>query len=409
MRNKDSESAARSSGEGARDTAAQKRSPQFFSIKDDDEQEEPEQKCARIQRAPTIAWEGAGYGIYMPVVASATSEEQMATKVGGEALASHAQSTTTPSTTGPTRVLTRNTEDETGVVAPSIADGTDLSFMMAHNLRDTEEIDRRVAAAGLPHPRKAEQQHNIDCDRDMATALQLSLEEPRKESPGFETAKGDNNDNGNVCEQIDIGRRAIAVRMIFDNSDEEAFEQQDEQHEAEVEEEWFPEEGGNNVSKELLNATDFAIASNKRKLEDRKAKSNAKRIKSEAIELLGRQPELLQVQADVEVQPDQMEIDWADKEQPHLSHTMVRMNGGRDVLYCSVCSYWLKNKRLTASLRQPCEALKRSNWSKLRMLQCGVMPGPGARLPPSMARAKGTARSSTGVTGRRCTPINPNV
>jgi len=324
-----------------------------------------------------------------------------------------------------------------------------MSLAQAFNLRDSDEIDRRVANFSDG----ALEQQTIDTDRDMATALQMSFDEPPNElrtsvpelpdlpdvpeiPARVETAKGEHNfvqtDNGSIATEdgaVDSGSSgaplgpqqsttrdsaaAIAVRMIFDNSDEEAFDNPVEETVAEAENEWGPGEGsadgGTNTAKELLNSTDFAIANNKRKLEERVIKSKSKKTRTEAMELLGRQPELLTSQAEVEAQPDQVEIDWANKERPHITHTMIRMHGDGEVLFCSVCSYWLKNKRLTASLRNPCEALKRSNWSKLRMLQCGVMPGPGARLPPSMARAKGTARSSAGVTGRRCTPINPNV
>ena len=157
----------------------------------------------------------------------------------------------------------------------------------------------------------------------------------------------------------------------------------------------------------LLNAPDFAIASIKRKLDEREARGRAKKVRNEAAALPFRQSELLRAQLDIDAQPDQFEPDQAER--AHGTHTMVKMAGSDEVLFCNVCSYWQKHKRLTAALREPCEPIKRGNWSKLRLLECGVMPGPGARLPSSMARAKGTARKPSGTTGRRCTPINPNV
>ena len=115
------------------------------------------------------------------------------------------------------------------------------------------------------------------------------------------------------------------------------------------------------------------------------------------------QPQLEEVPA----QLDQVEFVQSEGKRAHLSHTMKRMHGSEQVVYCSVCSYWQKTKKVTAALLAPCEAIKRSNWSKLRLLQCGVMPGPGARIPPGMARAKGTAREATGSTGRRSSLASP--
>ena len=169
------------------DVSKLKRSTQFFNIDDDEDsdQEKPEQKCARIgsrtgvsepsAKAPATAWEGAGFGIYVPAVAKTTATERMATVDGG-ALENGTRTTTT---------------------TPSIAEVPDMSLMRAFNLRDTDEIDRRVAnfADG------ALQQQTIDTDRDMATALQMSFDEPPNElrtcvpdcPARVETAKGESN------------------------------------------------------------------------------------------------------------------------------------------------------------------------------------------------------------------------
>ena len=208
-------------------------------------------------------------------------------------------------------------------------------------------------------------------------------------------------------------------RLAFDAEVDEAFEVTANDAEDETfAQEWWPDEpiaGSQEAARPnegLMNAADFAIASNKRKLETSKEKKEAKRILTTATELLAHQLELRQVQPqldEVPVQPDEVEFVQSEGERAHLSHTMKKMHGSEQVVYCSVCSYWQKTKKVTAALLAPCEDIKRSNWSKLRLLQCGVMPGPGARLPAGMARAKGTAKKPTGTTGRRSTLASPIV
>ena len=67
MQSNEAESAAGSSGKGAKDCSSQKRGAQFFELDDGEIQEEPEPKYARAQGEHAVQWKGAGFGRYFPV------------------------------------------------------------------------------------------------------------------------------------------------------------------------------------------------------------------------------------------------------------------------------------------------------------------------------------------------------
>ena len=65
---------------------------------------------------------------------------------------------------------------------------------------------------------------------------------------------------------------------------------------------------------------------------------------------------------------------------PHPSHHISYM-ANSEVIFCRACACWSLRSRLRG-LEERCTGLKEGSASTLRLLQCGVQPAPGARLPP---------------------------
>ena len=66
---------------------------------------------------------------------------------------------------------------------------------------------------------------------------------------------------------------------------------------------------------------------------------------------------------------------------PHDSHYILALPTNETVIWCKACGYWSQSEKLRG-LGKPCEGLKAGNSSNLRLLKCGIKPGPNARLPP---------------------------
>ena len=78
---------------------------------------------------------------------------------------------------------------------------------------------------------------------------------------------------------------------------------------------------------------------------------------------------------------------------PHPSHEFQTLPSHKEVIYCRRCSSWSMNIKLKA-LARPCEGLKTGNKGQLRLLQLGIVPLPGVRVPGHLRRiyARGRRR-----------------
>jgi len=111
-----------------------------------------------------------------------------------------------------------------------------------------------------------------------------------------------------------------------------------------------------------------------------------------ALKLLAAQPEL--------ARDFRSESDSADcigglsmLRNPHPSHDIQTLPSHKEVIYCRRCSSWSMNIKLKA-LARPCEGLKTGNKGQLRLLQLGIVPLPGVRVPGHLRRiyARGRRR-----------------
>ena len=134
----------------------------------------------------------------------------------------------------------------------------------------------------------------------------------------------------------------------------------------------------------LLRQADFKIRSAKLKkaqIEQRKGQRATRRA---AVDLLARQAEKIEDDSDEEVAAVPFQT-------PHASHHIAALHGSERVIWCRSCAAWSLSERLRG-LARPCRGLKEGSRHTLRLLQCGVRPGPNARIPPQhikMRRRKG--------------------
>jgi hypothetical protein len=73
----------------------------------------------------------------------------------------------------------------------------------------------------------------------------------------------------------------------------------------------------------------------------------------------------------------------------HSSHSLMAVHG-QEAVYCSACGGWaaegrpLRDDRLLA---QPCRGFAlRNSAAQKRLLECGIIPKKGAKLPPQMRK-----------------------
>ena len=72
-------------------------------------------------------------------------------------------------------------------------------------------------------------------------------------------------------------------------------------------------------------------------------------------------------------------------QKPHPSHDIATLAGNDGIIWCRRCSSWSKNTKLKC-LAKLCEGLKDSNKAQLRLLQVGIAPYAGVRMPKYLSR-----------------------
>ena len=111
-----------------------------------------------------------------------------------------------------------------------------------------------------------------------------------------------------------------------------------------------------------------------------------------ALKLLADQPELAK---DFRSESDAVDCigGLSFVRNPHPSHDIQTLPSHKDVIYCRRCSSWSMNVKLKA-LAKPREGLKVGNKGQLRLLQLGIVPLPGVRVPGHLRRiyARGRRR-----------------
>ena len=127
----------------------------------------------------------------------------------------------------------------------------------------------------------------------------------------------------------------------------------------------------------LLKRAEHKIKMNQMKLAKRKRKAEFKQARIRAIELMSMQPPPSALAREERDEIGNFEI-------PHSSHRIVTMHGCSEIIFCKVCCCWSAKTKLRL-LALPCQNLKTGN-SSLRLLECGVMPGPQARIPSHLKK-----------------------
>ena len=78
---------------------------------------------------------------------------------------------------------------------------------------------------------------------------------------------------------------------------------------------------------------------------------------------------------------------------PHPSHHINSLSRQFDIIYCRNCSAWSKNDKLKA-LGDPCQGLLKGNRAQMRLLEEGIIPLAGVRMPAHLRKnyARGRRR-----------------
>ena len=134
-------------------------------------------------------------------------------------------------------------------------------------------------------------------------------------------------------------------------------------------------------ARKLLKLSEFRI----RKFNVNKAKAmrekQGRNVRMKAIELMARQPPPGAFEDDEWVTDDPIT-------HPHASHRIVTLHGDSDTIFCKSCGYWSARASLKLLAKQ-CQGLKEGSKSKLRLLECGVRPGPEAVIPSHLKKRHG--------------------
>ena len=133
----------------------------------------------------------------------------------------------------------------------------------------------------------------------------------------------------------------------------------------------------------LQNLQAHRISMHKVREDNLKQRAEFREMRKQAVQLLSMQPP-----GGAFDESEQGEIDYF--QHPHPSHNIVALNGQSSVIYCRHCGSWSARDRLR-HLGLPCLKLKDGNRHKLRLLQCGIMPKPEARIPSHLKLRYGRA------------------
>ena len=140
-------------------------------------------------------------------------------------------------------------------------------------------------------------------------------------------------------------------------------------------------------TRELLKLGEFRIRQHKLKKAKAKRDTERRAVRQRAIELLARQP------PGAAMDIDEWSFDGPITN-PHSSHRILALHGNSDTIFCKNCSCWASKAKLRL-LATPCQGIRVGSKSTLRLLECGVLPIAGAKLPTHLKKRHGRI-------GRRC-------
>ena len=103
-----------------------------------------------------------------------------------------------------------------------------------------------------------------------------------------------------------------------------------------------------------------------------------------AIRLLVAQPELAELGTDLNDAGTQVV-------NPHPSHDIQTLASETNIIWCRRCVAWSKNVKLKA-LAKPCHGLLDGSKTQLRLLQVGLVPRAGVRMPKHLSKTYARGR-----------------
>ena len=123
----------------------------------------------------------------------------------------------------------------------------------------------------------------------------------------------------------------------------------------------------------LLKRAEAKVKRHQFQMKQKKRQAEIKAARKVAIQLLA-----MQAPAGAFAENERDEVGEFDL--PHSSHKILALQGEGDTIYCKRCGCWSAKVKLR-HLASPCLGMKAGNKSSLRLLECGVMPSPGATIP----------------------------
>ena len=132
------------------------------------------------------------------------------------------------------------------------------------------------------------------------------------------------------------------------------------------------------TARPLQNLQEHRVHMHKFKKAQQRHRAELKAARQQAIELLAMQPPSGAFGGEVET-------DTGPMQNPHPSHRILALEGSSSTIYCRNCGSWSARSKLR-HLAARCAPLKDGSRHNLRLLQCGVMPAPLAKIPSHLKK-----------------------
>ena len=132
------------------------------------------------------------------------------------------------------------------------------------------------------------------------------------------------------------------------------------------------------TTRPLLNLHDHKVQRHQLKQAQQSQRAEIKAARQEAIKLLAMQPP-------PGAFGENEDHDIGPISNPHPSHRILALEGSSSTIYCRNCGAWAARAKLRL-LAGVCTPLKNGNRHNLRLLQCGVMPAPLAKIPSHLKK-----------------------
>ena len=150
----------------------------------------------------------------------------------------------------------------------------------------------------------------------------------------------------------------------------------------------------NYTNNALATRADYRIRKERIAVQRKAEKADKKISYRKAIELLAAQPERSH-QPRVEP-PTEGAVRKTPMPVPHLSHDITDLANSATIIFCRRCCAWSQRTKLRA-LRGECGGLVTDgNKNNLRLLECGVAPYKGAKIPLHLKLCRGRKAKKAG-------------